>query len=222
MLGRFGWKASAPTIIDQSAVAFSVDMGLSTPLLNTHYGDCTEQQTECRRVARVYAQDANKPEVSRDVLELVAHYSANLAVPEPRNITHPDFAAGKQLFDQINCQACHIPQHTTGSNGATPEHLRNRIVNAYTDLLLHDMGAELSDTQRQGFAFATEWRTTPLWGVGLTQSVNPQARFLHDGRATSIEEAIIWHGGEAQSAKEAFTQLSETERQKLLFFLNSL
>ena len=95
-------------------------------------------------------------------------------------------------------------------------------MNAYTDLLLHDMGPDLADSQRQGFALANEWRTTPLWGIGLTQTVNPLARFLHDGRAASIEEAIVWHGGEAEDSKVAFTQLSQHQRESLLFFLKSL
>jgi len=222
MLGRFGWKASAPTVIDQSAAAFSADMGLSTSLIGLNYGDCTEQQKDCRRVARIHSLDETEPEVSRDMLELVAHYSKNLSVPAPRNQTNLEFINGQKIFDQLNCQQCHTPQHTTDNSNTTEPHLRNRVVNAYTDLLLHDMGPDLADSQRQGFALANEWRTTPLWGIGLTQTVNPLARFLHDGRAASIEEAIVWHGGEAEDSKVAFTQLSQHQRESLLFFLKSL
>ncbi len=222
MLGRFGWKASAPTIKDQVAVAFSVDMGLSTPLINVHYGDCTEAQTECRRIARIHANGDAEPEVSPDILDLVTLYSENLAVPTPRNQNHADYIAGEALFSAIGCQQCHTPSFVTGTDDSIDAHLRVRTISPYTDLLLHDMGPELADTQRQGFAFANEWRTPPLWGIGLTQTVNPMARFLHDGRAASIEEAIIWHGGEAEQAKLAFSQLEQAQREQLLFFLHSL
>ncbi len=222
MLGRFGWKASAPTIIDQVAVAFSVDMGLSTPLINVHYGDCTEAQSECRRIARLHAKGDAEPEVSPDILNLVTLYSENLAVPAPRNQDHPDYAAGEALFSSLGCQQCHTPQYVTGTDESIDPHLRARTIYPYTDLLLHDMGADLADTQRQGFALANEWRTPPLWGLGLTQTVNPMARFLHDGRAATIEEAIIWHGGEAEPIKLAFSQLNQAQREQLLFFLHSL
>lgn len=222
MLGRFGWKASAPTIIDQASVAFSVDMGLSTPLLLANHGDCTDRQPECIKMAQFYAGQQSSPEVTQDMLDLVVFYSQNLKVPAPRNTKHPKFIQGQALFNQVGCQSCHVPEHSTGDTQDISPHLRNRQIRPYTDLLLHDMGPELADVNPQGFAQASEWRTTPLWGLGLTKTVNPKARFLHDGRAATVEEAILWHGGESARSQKAFTQLSAAERDALLFFLNQL
>ena len=222
MLGRFGWKASAPTIEDQSAVAFSVDMGLSTPLIRINHGDCTRQQTSCLELA-VFAQDPHEEtEVSQEILDLVVFYSQNLAVPKTRRQHTPDFIAGKSLFNDIGCQLCHTQSFTTAQTVAANQHLANQVIFPYTDLLLHDMGDSLADNGPHGFAQAREWRTSPLWGIGLAQIVNPKARYLHDGRAGTIEEAILWHGGEALSAKTNFIHLKKQERQQVLYFLQHL
>jgi CxxC motif-containing protein (DUF1111 family) len=219
-LGRFGWKAGQPSIREQSASAFAHDMGLSTPLLRDHAGDCTASQTFCRGAPNG-ASEADGVEVGSTLFDHVVFYSQNLAVPPRRNFGDPTVRRGKQVFHALGCQGCHNPSFTTGEVEGQP-HLSNQTIWPYTDLLLHDMGEGLADHRPEGTATGLEWRTPPLWGIGLTHQVSGHTQLLHDGRARNLEEAILWHGGEAQAARDAYAALSKEEREALLAFVNSL
>ncbi len=213
-IGRFGWKAGQPNLNQQNAGAFAGDMGLSSRL--AHGDDCTEAQSACRA-----APSGGVPEVSDKILASVEFYSRNLAVPARRNASAPEVLRGKQLFTEAGCAACHTPSYTTAAQAAEPELAGQRIF-PYTDLLLHDMGEGLADHRPEFLADGREWRTPPLWGIGLTQAVNGHTRFLHDGRARNLLEAILWHGGEAEASQQAVTKMPAQDRQALLAFLNSL
>lgn len=221
MLGRFGWKAGNPTVRQQSAEAFSGDMGLSTTLFPAPWGECTERQTACR--AAPHGEDVAKgtPEVTDEMLRLVTFYAENLAVPARRKPDDPQVLAGKALFHEAGCAACHRPSFVTGEVPGQP-YLSNQRIWPYTDLLLHDMGEGLADGRPEGGATGREWRTPPLWGIGLTQVVSGHTFFLHDGRARSLEEAILWHGGEAQAARDAYAGMAKAERDALVAFVSSL
>lgn len=219
-LGRFGWKAGQPTILQQTAEAFAGDIGIGSWLSPRAAGDCTSAQTQCLGAPHG-AGARGEEEISRKLLDLVAFYARNLAVPARRGLDNPAVAAGRVTFHAIGCATCHVPSHRTGSD--SPDvHLRNQVIWPYTDLLLHDMGEGLADGRPEGRADGREWRTAPLWGIGLTGLVNGHTFFLHDGRARNLTEAILWHDGEARTAKEAFRALSPKERADLLAFVNSL
>jgi CxxC motif-containing protein (DUF1111 family) len=220
MLGRFGWKATAPTVADQTANAFAADMGLSTPTLRVSYGDCTEAQAICRKAPNG-DDDVEGTEVTKVMFDLINFYARNLAVPGRVNVRDPKVLEGKRLFGAIGCAACHVPSHVTGSD-PTELHLSGQTIWPYTDLLLHDMGEGLADGFPEGAASGRHWRTPPLWGLGLTATVSGHTLLLHDGRARNVEEAILWHGGEAQKAQERYRNLSKAERAAVLAFLNSL
>lgn len=213
-LGRFGWKAGQPSLNQQNADAFFNDMGLSTSLLAG--SSCTAAQTDCRS-----APHGGEPEVSDNILAQVLFYTRNLAVPARRNVDDPQVLAGKSLFHEAGCQRCHTPSFTTASDAAEPE-LAGQIIRPYTDLLLHDMGDGLADNRAEFLASGREWRTPPLWGIGLTETVNGHTRFLHDGRARNLLEAILWHGGEAEAARQKVMTYDAGQRAALLAFLNSL
>jgi CxxC motif-containing protein (DUF1111 family) len=213
VLGRFGWKAGQPNLNQQNADAFFNDMGLSTSLLSGN--SCTQAQTDCLAMP-----NGGEPEVSDNILSLVLFYTRNLGVPARRNVDNTQVLAGKTLFHRAACQSCHIPTFTTGE-AAEPE-LTNQLIRPYTDLLLHDMGEGLSDHRPEFEASGSEWRTPPLWGIGLTEAVSEHTQFLHDGRARSLLEAILWHGGEAEQAKQAVLGFDHDERSALLAFLESL
>lgn len=217
-LGRFGWKAGQPTLRQQVASAFSHDMGLSTAIFPAVGGDCSDAQTDCR-AAPDGAEDGH--EVSDEMFGLVLFYSRNLAVPRRRDLDHPEVLAGKRLFYEAGCIACHVPKHITRRDDTQPEQSR-QLIWPYTDLLLHDMGEGLADGAWEGRANGREWRTPPLWGIGLTEVVNGHTLFLHDGRARNLLEAILWHGGEAEPARQAVAAMNRAERAQLLRFLNSL
>jgi CxxC motif-containing protein (DUF1111 family) len=221
MLGRFGWKAGEPTILDQSATAAAGDIGLSNPLLPKPAGDCTAAQTACLAAPNGNSERAGGVELSGELLDLVAFYSQNLAVPARRGAADAKVLQGKALFHKAGCAACHTPSFTTGEAPGQP-HLSNQLIWPYSDFLLHDMGEGLADGRPEGDADGREWRTAPLWGIGLTKTVSDHTFFLHDGRARNVEEAILWHGGEAQAARDAYAALSATEREALLAFVNSL
>jgi CxxC motif-containing protein (DUF1111 family) len=221
VVGRFGWKAEQPTVEQQTAHAFSGDLGLSTPLLPGNAGDCTPAQQACRAAPHGEQPDLGMGEAPAQVLDLVTFYSANLAVPARRNPSAPDVLAGKKLFHDSGCAACHRPGFVTSRDAVRPEH-RFQLIWPYTDLLLHDMGEGLSDNRPMANAGAREWRTPPLWGIGLTGIVSGHTFFLHDGRARNLTEAILWHGGEAEAARNAFAALSAAERARLITFLESL
>ncbi|MCL7930082.1 di-heme oxidoredictase family protein [Halomonas llamarensis] len=211
--GRFGWKAAEPNVHQQSMGAFAGDMGLTSSLKPTT--DCTPEQN-CERFTH-----GGEPEVSDKVANFVVFYSKSLAVPARRDMDSISVQQGAKLFNATGCASCHTPNHQTAEAADRPD-LSNQLIWPYTDLLLHDMGPALADGRDEFLANGNEWRTPPLWGIGLAQVVNPQAGFLHDGRARSLEEAILWHGGEAQSAADRYRQASAEERQALIDFLNSL
>ncbi|MCV4281398.1 di-heme oxidoreductase family protein [Pseudomonas capsici] len=218
VMGRFGWKAGQPTLNQQNAHAFAGDMGLTTRLKTAD--DCTPAQTDCRNAPNGNGPDG-EPEVSDNILRLVEFYTRNLAVPARRNVDDPQVLAGKNLFFKAGCQQCHTPQFTTRADAAEPE-LANQVIRPYSDLLLHDMGEGLADNRTEFQATGREWRTPPLWGLGLTQTVSGHTQLLHDGRARNVMEAILWHGGEAQAAQRQVLAFDADQRAALLAFLNSL
>jgi CxxC motif-containing protein (DUF1111 family) len=218
VMGRFGWKAGQPNLNQQNVHAFSGDMGLTTRLRD--FDDCTPVQTDCLAAPNGKGADG-EPEVSDNILRLVLFYSRNLAVPARREVENAQVLAGKNLFYKAGCQQCHTPQFKTRHDAAEPE-LANQIIRPYSDLLLHDMGDELADNRTEFQATGREWRTPPLWGIGLTQTVSGHTRFLHDGRARNLMEAVLWHGGEAQAAQRQVLAFDAAQRAALLAFLNSL
>lgn len=221
MLGRFGHKAGKPTVREQSAAAFAGDIGISTPLFATPWGDCTESQAACRSAR--HGGDAGQDgfEVSAEGLELVTFYSRNLGVPARRGEDDPQVLRGKQVFNEAGCIACHTPSYVTHRLEDQPEQ-SFQLIWPYTDLLLHDMGEGLADNRPEARATGTEWRTAPLWGIGLTEQVSGYSSFLHDGRARSLLEAILWHGGEAQAARDRVVEMPAEDRADLIRFLESL
>jgi CxxC motif-containing protein (DUF1111 family) len=222
VLGRFGWKAGQPSVRQQSAAAFSGDIGLSTVLRPSSSGDCRPRQALC--VNAPDGADAKKGnvEVPDEMLDLVAFYARNLAVPPRKNAREPGVLAGKQVFHDIGCAACHHPSYTTMTGNQVPDAQRGQLIWPYTDLLLHDMGEGLADGVKEGVAEGSEWRTAPLWGIGATEAVSGHTQFLHDGRARNLTEAILWHRGEAKAARDAFAALDPDARKQLIEFLNSL
>ncbi|MEE4801914.1 di-heme oxidoredictase family protein [Pseudomonas alliivorans] len=218
VMGRFGWKAGQPNLNQQNVHAFSGDMGLTTSL--RRFDDCTPAQTDCLAAPNGNGPDG-EPEVSDNILRLVEFYTRNLGVPARRNVDDPQVLAGKSLFFQAGCQQCHVPSFKTRADAAEPE-LANQEIRPYTDLLLHDMGDGLADNRTEFQATGREWRTPPLWGLGLTAAVNGHTQMLHDGRARNAMEAILWHGGEAQAAQRQVLAFNAEQRKALLAFLNSL
>ena len=221
MLGRFGWKAGNPTVLQQAAAAFRGDVGISTPLYPRPHGDCTAAQETCRTAPHGGASAANTVEASAALFDLLVFYTRNLGVPTRRDIDDPQVLAGKRLFYDANCTGCHRPKFVTRRDSIGEEQ-SFQLIWPYTDLLLHDMGEGLADGRPEGEASGREWRTPPLWGIGLTETVSGHTFFLHDGRARSLLEAILWHGGEAEAAKERVVAMNAEERAALLAFLRSL
>jgi CxxC motif-containing protein (DUF1111 family) len=219
MLGRFGLKAGKPSIREQSAAAFSGDMGLATVLHPEGWGECTAAQTGSR--AAPDGSGPAGPEVGAEALDLVTFYARNLGVPARRDVGDPQVLRGKQMFYAAGCPACHTPKDVTARLTDQPA-LSFQLIWPYTDLLLHDMGPGLADNRPEARATGSEWRTAPLWGIGLTEQVAGRARFLHDGRARTLLEAVLWHGGEAEAAREAVAGLAQPDREALIRFLESL
>ena len=209
-LGRFGWKAAQPTLYQQTAAAYNDDMGVTNPLFRT---ESSAGQTQ----SDGFADD---PEIDDATLKAAAFYPQSLGVPQRRNTTDATVRAGKALFLDIKCGSCHNPKFTTGQHEYG--FLSNQTIYPYTDMLLHDMGDGLADNRPDFEATGREWRTPALWGIGLTQTVGGHTNFLHDGRARSLEEAIMWHGGEAENAKERFRKLTKADRNAVVAFLGSL
>ena len=219
-LGRFGWKAGAPSVEEQTAGAFAGDIGLSSYLRPSAWGDCTARETLCRGAPHG-SDPAEGVEVPRRMFDLVVFYAKHLAVPARRNVDDARVLAGKRLFYESGCIGCHRPKFVTARDAEQPEH-GFQLVWPYSDFLLHDMGEALADHRPEGGASGREWRTPPLWGIGLTEEVSGHSRFLHDGRARNLLEAVLWHGGEAEAAREAVVRMSVEERAALLAFLRSL
>ena len=221
-LGRFGLKAGAATIRDQSAAAFAGDMGLSTALHPDPWGDCTAAQTDCRGAPSGQQPDLRDGlEVDNQSLDLVTFYARNLGVPERRALDDRQVLRGKELVYGLNCTGCHRPKYVTARLENQPEQ-SFQLIWPYTDLLLHDMGPGLADNRPEGRATGQEWKTPPLWGIGLTEQVSGHSQFLHDGRARNLLEAILWHGGEAQAQRDAVVALPQADRDAIIAFLESL
>ncbi|MDX1784831.1 MAG: di-heme oxidoredictase family protein [Roseovarius sp.] len=220
MLGRFGHKAGNPTIREQSASAFVGDMGISNPLFPAASGECTDLQADCMAAPHGDGDDRGF-EIDAEGLDLVTFYSRNLAVPKRREVDDPEVLRGKEVFYTTGCTACHTPSFVTHRLCNQPEQ-SFQLIWPYTDMLLHDMGEGLADHRPEARATGYEWRTPPLWGIGLTQQVSGHTYFLHDGRARSLLEAVLWHGGEAQAARDNVVNMPKADRAALIRFLESL
>ena len=220
MLGRFGLKAGNPTIMQQSASAFAGDIGISNPLFPAGAGECTAAQTTCQNAIHGDG-DARSTEIDAEGMDLVTFYSRNLGVPARRDTEDPEVLRGKEVFYTTGCTACHTPSFVTHRLEDQPEQ-SFQLIWPYTDMLLHDMGPGLADNRPEARATGQEWRTPPLWGIGLTQQGSGHTYFLHDGRARSLLEAVLWHGGEAQAQRDAVIGLSTQDREALIRFLESL
>ncbi|OOE58285.1 thiol oxidoreductase [Salinivibrio sp. ML323] len=213
-LGRFGWKAGLPTVNQQNAAAFNGDVGLTTSMFPHH--NCMPSQSVCDEMP-----NGGDPEVSDNILGFVEFYARHLAVPARRNVQDPAVKQGQDIFVQTGCNACHVASFTTAKRPELSA-LSEQRIHPYTDLLLHDMGAGLADHRGEFIANGREWRTPPLWGIGYTKEVNADATYLHDGRARTLMEAILWHDGEAASAKQRVLAMPKAERDALIAFLRSL
>ncbi|MBZ9701122.1 MULTISPECIES: di-heme oxidoredictase family protein [unclassified Mesorhizobium] len=220
-LGRFGWKAQTASIRQQAADAFAGDIGISTPEEPKHWGDCTAAEKDCLAMPDGVQERLGPAEAPAPVMDLVTFYSQNLAVPARRDLGAPDVLAGKKLFYEIGCVSCHAPKFVTRRD-APNKAQAFQLIWPYSDFLLHDMGPGLADGQAVGEATGNEWRTPPLWGIGLTETVNGNNFYLHDGRARSLVEAILWHGGEGQKSRDRFAAADAADRDALVKFLESL
>jgi CxxC motif-containing protein (DUF1111 family) len=204
-LGRFTPKANQAKVVHQIAYALNRDMGVTSSLFPILDGETS----------------AGPVEISEQDLDLLNRYVALLGVGAQRGVGNPEVARGKQLFTTASCVQCHTATLTTSAYHPMGE-LRNQTIHPYTDLLLHDMGPGLADNMDEEGASGSEWRTAPLWNLGLSAGVSGGQGYLHDGRAQTIEEAILWHGGEAETAKENFRTMSASDRAALVKFLQSL
>lgn len=212
--GRFGWKANQPGLMQQNAGAAAGDIGLTTSLFPSE--NCSPAQAACGA-----SSTGGKPEVSDEFLEKLTLYTRLLSVPAQRDGEAPEVRKGEALFRSMGCASCHMPTLETEPGAQKPE-LSGQVFHPFTDLLLHDMGEGLADGRPEFLASGSEWRTPPLWGLGLVPKVNGHDRLLHDGRARGFAEAILWHGGEAETAREAFRLAPKDERDALVAFLSSL
>lgn len=217
-IGKFGFKAKHPSLDQQVAAAFHGDIGITSNWFAKE--TCTERQTACQTAAKLGGH-GDQPEISDEILNLVIEFNKHLGVPPVRNYDKPEVQRGKQLFNQIGCQGCHQPDYITDSD-YPDKRFANQHIWPYTDLALHDMGDGLADGVHEAYANGREWRTPPLWGIGLQQTILGKTRLLHDGRARNITEAILWHGGEAMEARNHFKQLKKQDRQYLLAFLEAI
>ena len=204
-LGRFGYKAGQARVRHQIAAAFNSDMGVLSELYSRPDGE----------------PESGPVEIEAAQLDQLNRYLSTLGISARRNLDNPQVRRGEQLFAATGCAKCHTPQMTTGGFHPLAE-LRNQSIQPYTDLLLHDMGVGLADNLGEGSATGAEWRTSPLWSIGLTRGVSGGEAYLHDGRARSLSEAILWHGGEGNAARDAFRKLSHDDRESLIAFLQSL
>jgi CxxC motif-containing protein (DUF1111 family) len=209
-LGRFGWKANTPNLVQQAAGAYNGDMGITSSVFPAE--PCEGQYPECA---------AHAPEIDRQLVQAVAFYTRTLGVPARRGLDDPTETQGEQLFYAAGCNGCHVPTLRTAVLLGVPE-VSNQVIHPYTDLLLHDMGPALADGRPDFLASGSEWRTAPLWGIGLLETVNDHTNLLHDGRARGLLEAVLWHGGEATNARERVRRMSAPERGALVAFLQSL
>ncbi|WP_417807541.1 di-heme oxidoredictase family protein [Thioclava sp.] len=220
MLGRFGHKAGNPTVLEQTASAFAGDIGISNPVHPAGSGECTDLQADCTAALDGSNPEQGGLEIDQIGLDLVTFYSRTLAVPSRRAVADPDVMRGRQVFFDTGCASCHRPNYVT-QRLAGDDPASFQLIWPYSDMLLHDMGAGLADNRPEGRADGREWRTAPLWGIGMTQTVSGHSYFLHDGRARSLIEAVLWHGGEAQTARDAVVSMPPQDRAALIKFLES-
>jgi CxxC motif-containing protein (DUF1111 family) len=199
VVGRFGLKANNPNLFQQNAAAYVNDMGVTNPL---------------------FPEQNGAQEINLKTLKAITFYTQTLAVPGRTQIDDPRVKKGETLFTQANCAVCHVGALKTGTHPVKA--IAHQSIHPYTDLLLHDMGEGLADGRPDFEATGNEWRTPPLWGLGLTQAVLPYSGYLHDGRARTLEESVLWHGGEAEQSKEMFRTMAKSDRTALIQFLNSL
>lgn len=225
VLGRFGWKAGTGSLAQQNAAALSGDIGISSTLFPQNEGECTSKQLACFQQVHGNTMhgktDQKFLEAPKTMTDLLLFYIQNIAVPPARITSNSEREKGKQLFNQAGCHKCHQPSYVIA-----PTLINNNKVGQtiwpYTDLLLHDMGQGLADNRPEFLANGQEWRTPPLWGIGLTKQVSGKTFYLHDGRARNLIEAILWHGGEAEKSKQTFVNMSTKQRDQLILFLESL
>ena len=209
-LGRFGWKANTPNLLQQAAGAYNGDMGITSTVFPAE--SCEGQYADCA---------AHPVEIDPQLVQAVAFYTRTLGVPARRGLDDPTAKQGERLFYAAGCNGCHVPTLRTAMLQGVPE-ISNQVIHPYTDLLLHDMGPALADGRPDFRASGREWRTAPLWGIGLLETVNDHTNLLHDGRARGLLEAVLWHGGEATNARERVRQMSAQDRAALIAFLQSL
>ena len=236
LIGRFGWKANVASVAHQSAGAFLGDMGITTSVFPDEA--CTPSQKDClaaphgggkarAKTGIVPAAQAAKapPEIDDDTFAQVVFYTATIAPPARRKPNDPQVLRGQALFAQAQCAACHRPSYTTGEPlfpHLSTSRVSGQRIWPYTDLLLHDMGEDLADGRPDFLANGRQWKTPPLWGIGLFKDVNGHQRLLHDGRANGVLEAVLWHGGEAQGSKEQVLKFNAADRAALVKFVESL
>ncbi len=221
LIGRFGWKANTATLAQQTAAAFVGDIGITS----RHFPDetCTRAQTDCLKSPRGAAPGA--AEIDDRALADVVFYQAVLAPPARRDAANPEVLKGQRLFERAQCGACHRPSYRTAQAPfpqLSSRALEGQTIWPYTDLLLHDMGEGLADGRPDFQANGRQWKTPPLWGIGLLRDVNGHMRLLHDGRADGVLEAILWHGGEAQASRDSVLRMNREEVAALVRFVESL
>ncbi|MGI4834844.1 MAG: di-heme oxidoredictase family protein [Janthinobacterium lividum] len=237
VLGRFGWKANQPNLLQQAAAAFNGDLGITSPFFplesNVPGGGRNKtgpgvklpsgglsSLTAAAITLKNSASSTTPTDIDINTLFSTAFYTGTLGVPATRNSSDPQVKAGQALFVAAKCAACHTPVLHTSS--AAPYGLGGQTIHPYTDLLLHDMGPNLADNRPDFLATGNEWRTPPLWGLGLSAITSNHTNYLHDGRARNVLEAVMWHGGEGDFSRRYVAQLSQTDRDALVAFVKSL
>ncbi|WP_082676423.1 di-heme oxidoredictase family protein [Thiomicrospira sp. WB1] len=216
-IGRFGWKANQPSVEAQTATAFRNDVGITNPIFPEP--PCETTQSQCLKGP--HGNDREGVELPRKLLDKVVDFTHQIGVPAARAQTSNQVKTGQRLFARLECVVCHRPSYQTQPSDRYPN-LAHQTIWPYTDGLLHDMGEALADGRPDFEATGREWKTPPLWGVGLSKQINGSGQLLHDGRARTIEEAILWHGGEAQASRDAFMALPKSERKALIKFIETL
>ncbi len=221
-VGRFGWKAGNSSLIQQNSNALYQDIGIANDGAVFPAGDCTLTQLVCLNAPHGNTNRQDDLEASQQMTRALLYYTQNLAVPARTKAHQPSVLAGKRVFYKIGCNQCHRASYIVTDDPADATNKAPQIIWPYTDLLLHDMGPELADNRPEYLANGQEWRTPPLWGIGLTYKVSGHTYFLHDGRARNLLEAILWHGGEADATRQAVINLPTQDRENLIDFLESL
>lgn len=218
-IGRFGFKAKQPNLHQQVAAAFRDDIGITNSSFTQE--SCTEIQIACTKASEYGGHSKSNLEIPDNRLDLTVTFNELIGVPPARNLQNKTVKKGREIFYQLNCQQCHTPSYVTDEQYPVKA-LAKQTIWPYTDLALHDMGEGLADGVNEFDANGREWRTAPLWGIGLQKEKTGQQRFLHDGRARTISEAILWHGGEAESAKQAYSALNKQQRDALIRFIKAI